>query len=333
MRAMRLAPGLVLAFALVAGCKPDPYRPDAAPPYWKPKPGEYADWDIQLAAAFDISPPRKMYVLDLWAVVPAPTTLDYGDGAPVTVPAGALATAISDLHTRAEPAIVVCHVSTGAIRLTDPDAAKFPGYAGGAPPDRPTLPGGDSVIGWSRDPAVPDERFIDIRDNDKRATVAARIGKRIELAKTIGCDAIAARHNDMIAYEGQDGHGFVKVEYTEYVSWMTELAARAHDGKPIGIGVADGTSLTIADTSRLFEFLIEQRCGEPDRQDCEMTREFFNKSKAVFEIEYTIDVNGDPNNPEAVCGEVSAGGALDGIVKSARLDSSFYMRCAAQPQP
>ncbi|HSK01552.1 MAG TPA: endo alpha-1,4 polygalactosaminidase [Kofleriaceae bacterium] len=327
---MRSVPGLVLAFALLAGCKPDPYRPDAAPPYWKPKPGEYADWDIQLAAPFDISAPRKMYVLDLWAVIPTPTTLDYGDGAPVTVPAGALATAISDLHTRAEPAIVVCHVSTGAIRLTDPDAAKFPGYAGGAPPDRPTAPAGDSVIGWSRDPAEPNERFIDIRDNDKRATVATLIGKRIELAKTIGCDAIAARHNDMIAYEGQEDHGFVKVEYVEYVSWTNELAARAHAGRPISIGHGDGTSLMeLDDTAKAFDFLIEERCGE--RQECDLTKAFLNKSKAVFEIEYDRNAEDEENDVDTVCGELSATGTLDGIVKSARLDSSFYMRCAAQP--
>ncbi len=328
---MRLVPGLVLAFTLVAGCKPDPYRPDAGPlpdappPYWKPQPGEYADWDIQLAAPFNISAPRKMYVLDLWAVVPAPTMLDYGDGLPLTVPAGALATAISDLHTRAEPAIVVCHVGTGAIRLTDPDAAKFPGYEGGAPPDRPTLPGGNSVIGWST-PKDPTARFIDLRAGDKRATVAALIGKRIELAKTIGCDAIAAKHNDMIAYEGQEGHGFVKVEYTEYVSWMTELSTRAHGGQPIAIGHADGTSLMeLADTAKAFDFLIEERCGE--RQDCGLTKEFLNNSKAVFEIEYDKSVDGNPNVPSTLCGRLSSTGTLDGIVKNAQLDSMYYMRC------
>lgn len=328
---MRLVPGLVLAFALLAGCKPDPYRPDAGPrpdgppPYWKPQPGEYADWDIQLAAPFDISAPRKMYVLDLWAVVPAPTTLDYGDGAAVTVPAGALPTAISDLHARAEPAIVVCHVGTGAIRLTDPDAAKFPGYAGGAPPDRPTLPGGDSVIGWSRDPADPAERFIDIRDNDKRATVAALIGKRIELAKTIGCDAIAARHNDMIAYEGTTEHGFVKIEYTEYVSWMAELSTRAHGGEPIAIGHGDGSSLELDDTVKTSDFLIEQRCAE--RSQCDLVKAFPNVSKPVFEIEYDQDVDGNPNTPSVLCGRLSTTGTLDGIVKNAKLDGSFHERC------
>ncbi len=325
---MRSACGLVLGFALLAGCKPSPYRPDAAPPWWKPAPGEYADWDIQLAAPFDLSAPRAMYVLDLWAVVPAPTVLDYGAGAPVTVPAGALPTAIADLHARPQPAIVVCHVSTGAIRLTDPDAAKFPGYEA-SPPDRPSPPADGSVIGWSRIPTEPNERFIDIRNNDRRAAVAALIGKRIELAKTIGCDAIAARHNDMIAYEGQTDHGFVKVEYTEYVSWTDELAARAHDGKPIGIGLADGTTLTIDDPSKDYDFLIEERCGE--RLQCDLSQPFFRKSKAVFEIEYDVNEDGDTNDIGTVCGELGSAGSLDGIVKTAKLDGSYRMPCMNQP--
>jgi hypothetical protein len=323
---MRSVRGLILGFVLLAGCKPDPFRPDAGPPWWKPAPGEYADWDIQLAATpFDISAARAMYVIDLWDAVPAPTALDYGDGTPLTVPAGAHATAIADLHARTPPAIVVCHVATGAIRLDDPDAAKFPGYAGGAPPNRPTPPAADSVIGWSRTPADADERFIDIRSGAQRATVAALIGKRIELAKTIGCDAIAARHNDMIAYEGQDGHGFDKISYVDYVSWTTELATRAHDGTPISIGQADGTTLSIDDTSRRFDFMIEQRCGE--RQDCDQTKPFANKAKAVFEIEYDLDEVGAPNNTATVCGELAQAGSIDGIVKTATLDSSSYTRC------
>src|SRR3954463_10476443 len=114
---------LILGSALVAGCQPSPQRPDPAPPWWQPAPGEAADWDIQLAATpFDISAARAMYTLDLWDAVPAATTLDYGDGAPLAVPAGKHPGAIAELHARTPPAIVVCQIGTGAIRLTDPDA-------------------------------------------------------------------------------------------------------------------------------------------------------------------------------------------------------------------
>src|SRR5882724_5160561 len=88
---------------------------DAAPdayvaPWWQPRVGEAKNWDIQLAATVDVSAARTMYDLDLWSLVPAPTTLDYGDGDPVAVPAGAMAGTIAALHARTPPAIVICHV-------------------------------------------------------------------------------------------------------------------------------------------------------------------------------------------------------------------------------
>src|SRR5215467_14479801 len=64
----------------------------APPPWWQPKVGEAKNWDIQLstaAGAIDVSTPRLMYDLDLWAVVPSPMTIRYDDGTSVMVPAGA----------------------------------------------------------------------------------------------------------------------------------------------------------------------------------------------------------------------------------------------------
>ena len=91
-------------------------------------PGVARNWDVQSTAPFDLTAPRAMYDLDLWALVPATTMLDYGDGDPVTVPAGVLAGKIAELHARTPRTVVICHVDTGAIRLSDPDARKFPGY-------------------------------------------------------------------------------------------------------------------------------------------------------------------------------------------------------------
>ena len=89
-----------------------------------------------------------MYVLELFDVVPAPTTIDYADGNPVTVPAGALCRH----HRRAERAGSAgdrgVPIATGAIDLDDPDAPKFPGF-GASPPNRPDAPAGGSVIGWN----------------------------------------------------------------------------------------------------------------------------------------------------------------------------------------
>jgi hypothetical protein len=325
---------LILGLALVAGCKPEPHRPDAAPPWWKPAPGEAADWDIQLtattAAPFSISAPRAMYALDLWDVVPAATTLDYGDGKPpLAVPAGALATAIADLHTRTPPAIVVCHVGAGSIRLDDPDASKFPGYEA-TPPNRPTPPAASSVIGWSTTAADANERFIDIH-TAARATVLPLIGKRIELAKDIGCDAIAVKGTDLPAYQapGEIGHGFPNIAFVEYQSWSEEMSSRAHD-LIISIGIRNKTLLGADSLAATYDWTILEGCGDPSSPFCDMARPYLTRNKAVFEIEYSTDENDQPRSQavlNGLCTALANDGIQNGIIKSAELSSAYYMRC------
>jgi hypothetical protein len=327
MRAMRLVPGLVLAFALLAGCKPDPYRPDAAPPYWKPKPGEYADWDIQLeATSANLMAPRAMYTIDLWDAVPAARTLDYGGGQTVQVPAGKDAGAIAELRSRATPAIVVCQVGTGAIRLTDPDAPRFPGYEAN-PPDRPKPRANGSVIGWSPLNGDPNVRFIDIHEAS-RSIVAPLIGKRLELAKMIGCDAIAAELHDQLSYQ-PTGHGFDDLDpETDYPSWSSELAARAH---PIGlsIGLRSSTPQGIDGVTTQFDWLMMDRCAEYG--NCSTARAFLNARKAVFAIEYLLDDVGEENNKADLCAQLAAAMISDGIIKDASMFSAPPERCMTQP--
>jgi hypothetical protein len=322
-----------LGFVLVAGCKPEPFRPDAGPPrdgpppWWQPKPGEAADWDIQLAAPFNLSTPRAMYTIDLWDAVPAPTTLDYGTGTPatLTVPAGALAGKIAELHALTPPTIVVCHVGTGAIRLDDPDAVKFPGYVASpaSPPNRLTSPAAGSVIGWSITADDPNQRFIDIHESS-RTKVAPLIGKRIELAKTIGCDAIAAEHNDLPAYESDKGgldHGFSPVSFDEYVSWSNELSSRAHDLE-VSIGPRNRSTLGVDALSLTYDWAMVDRCAEHNDQSCDDMRPFLNKRKAVFAIEYNLnEENGQPNTQATLCSQLDLRGIQDGIIKTAELSS------------
>jgi len=319
---------------LAAGCKPSPHRPDAGPPWWKPAPGEAADWDIQLAATtaapFNISAQHAMYTFNLWDVVPAATTLDYGDGAPLMVPAGALPTAITDLHTRATPAMVVCHFGGGSIRLDDPDAKKFPGYAGGNPPNRPDPVAAGSVIGWSTTPTDANERFIDIHPA-ARTTVAALIDKRIELAKTIGCDAVAVKDTDLPAYQSASdiGHGFAFVQLGEYLGWTEELSTRAHE-LILSIGVRNKSPLGADSLAATYDWTMVDRCAERFLADCGGARPFLNLRKATFAIEYDKTEDGDPNDASALatlCGDLQRAGIESGIVKSAALDSAYYMRC------
>lgn len=326
---------LLLGFVLVAGCKPDPFRPDAGPPlpdapppdgpppWWQPVPGEAADWDIQLAASpFDVSTPRAMYTIDLWDAVPSVQTLDYGDGTPVTVPAGANAGVIAQLQGQTPPAIVVCHVGTGAIRLDDPDAVKFRGYTA-TPPDRPDPLATGSVIGWSTPDGGPNERFIDIHETSRDAVVPL-IAKRIELARAIGCDAIAAMHNDLHVYQnpGDAGHGFAEVMREEYMSWSRELATRAH-AVELSIGPRTKSEIGIDELSMTYDWMMTDRCAE--YENCTKVQEFINKQKAVFAIEYKLDEDGNPNTTTILCSKL--GTIRDAIFKTAALDSTAPERC------
>src|SRR3954468_315288 len=230
------------AVAALAGCGSSPgTRPDARgadePVMWQPKPGDAPNWDIQLAPPFDVSATRTMYDLDLWELVPVQTTLDYGDGAPVTVPPGKLAGAIAQLHARTPPAIVICSVETGPMDLQRPDAKKFPGFKEDHKqiPDDPMAPSpgpvtGDpepgSVIGWSVGEGTL--RYLDTRQAS-RAKLIPILFKRFDLAQQIGCDGVDPAHNDSVSYDVPDEtpNGFV-IPPEDKLSWYAEVATQGH---------------------------------------------------------------------------------------------------------
>lgn len=319
----------------LAGCKPGSSTnpvdsgtgPDAfVAPWWTPEPGEVGDWDIQLAGTpFDITAPRQMYALDLWAAVPSATTLDYGDGMPpLAVPAGAHADAIATLHARTPRPIVVCHVGMGAIRLSDPDAPKFPGFKA-APPNRPAVPDAGSVIGWST-PGGDGERFLDL-GAAQRAIVKARVGKRIELAKQIGCDAIAAEYNDSFAFQTDPavGTGFAAFTLDEYTSWATDVTGLAH-ARELSIGLRDRGRAPADAVATLYDWAIFDRCAE--FLECDRPKPFLDRQKAVFALEYEFQQGtSDPNTIGALCNELSRTGINDEVIKNATLDSAFRMTC------
>src|SRR4051812_19357811 len=90
---------------------PEAGRDAPPPPWWRPELGTAKDWDIQLAPPYDVSATRVMYDLDLFALVPAPTTITYSSGPAVTFPMGALAGKLAELKGRGVK--VICHVDTG----------------------------------------------------------------------------------------------------------------------------------------------------------------------------------------------------------------------------
>ncbi|MDX2094269.1 MAG: endo alpha-1,4 polygalactosaminidase [Kofleriaceae bacterium] len=296
-----------------AGTRPD--SPTVT--WWRPMPGTVKNWDVQLAAPFDVSAARTMYDLDLWAVTPA-TTIDHGDGAPVTVPAGPLAGTIEMLKARSPKPVVICHVLTGAVRLTDPDASKFPGFEA-SPPDDPDPPAANSVIGWST-PAGEGERFLDIRASS-RAQFQALIWKRLDLAKQIGCDGVEADRNDMIML--QPGWSLTPSDQT---SWYVEVAMQAHQ-RGLSVGLKNGNTVPgqIDELVSSFDWMMVERCGE--FEDCDSARPMLNLQRAVLAIDYQSDIDGNPRNEAVDCARQVDSMIDDGLVKDNALSSAYRHQC------
>lgn len=304
----------------LAGCNdkmhlhpPDSARDAYQPPWWTPKPGDARNWDIQVTAPFDFSASRAMYIVDLWAVATA-TTIDYGDGSPITVPAGPQAGKIAELKARGGK--VICRVGTAAIRLTDPDASKYPGFAA-TPPDDPDPPAAGSVIGWSTDD--PMERYLDIRAASLPRW-QSRLWKRIDLAKQLGCDGI--EHDWIDAITGNQS-GFTLVP-DDQMAFGNEVASQDHM-RELSAGFQNGTTNPLIEGfATKFDWLILERCGEYG--DCDLGRAFLNAMKPIFALDYQTDSDGMPLTTGAVCGGQAAV-MVDGIVKDSALSSAFRHQC------
>lgn len=325
---------LALCVICWVGCGGEPKPPavdaNLEPQWWQPKVGEVKNWDIQLNLPpalslppnppIDVSAPRVMYDLDLWALVPSPATIDYGDNDPVTVPAGALAGTIAQLHARTPPTIVICHVETGALDLTLPDARKFPGYRADMKyPDDPAAPDPGSVIGYRV--GATTKRWIDIREAS-RAKVIPIMFKRFDLAKQIGCDGVDPDRNQVYQFPS----GFSPSPFDSY-SWYAEVAKQGH-ARMLSTGMKNGHTLPdqpdmMADK---FDWMMIERCGED--QLCDTSRPFINLQKAVFAIDYDIDITtGDPQPSTVVCAQQTLAMIADGIIKDASLTSKVRTQC------
>lgn len=292
----------------------------APPPWWRPTLGMAKDWDIQLAAPYELTMRSTMYDLDLWTVTPA-TTIDYGDGMPVTVPAGPLAGKIAELHTRGVK--VVCHFDTGAIHLTDPDAKKFPGYSATMVPNRPVMPTAGSVIGWSvSETSNLEERYLDIREAS-RPLWTKFMWKRFDLAKQIGCDGVDGDRNN--SSSSNDPSGF-NIGALDDVSWYREIATQSHT-RELAAGMRNGQNVpSLVDMGATeFDFMFIDRCGEYG--DCDMTRPFIQLQRVVFAIDYVTSDLGSPNFPAGICQTQQRAQISEGLIKDDAISSAMRMPC------
>ena len=260
-----------------------------------------------------------MYLLDLWAVVPSPTKLDYGDGDPVTVPAGPLAGAIAELHARMPRTQVICQVATGALDLALPDAAKFPGYQDNhaAIPDNPTPPQPGSVIGWKV--FESELRWLDERESSRLA-FAPIVFKRFELAHRIGCDGVAPSGN----FAG-DTTGFT-VTAADRESWHGELARQAHArGLSVGMLNVDLLATVAVAVAPKFDWAMIERCGEAG--SCDFAGPFIGIDKAVLAVDYDHDSAGVAQSAATVCAVQKDRKITDGLYKDVPPTKAVRYQC------
>lgn len=269
------------------------------PAYWQPKPGETKNWDIQVNAPIDLAETRAMMIVDLWASVPAATTIDYAGGAPVSVPAGANATTIATLQARQTQ--VICRVGLGGAKTTDPDFSKFPA-------------GALSPMTLDDDGAT---HFLDFAQRDTWEDIAFA---RVDLAKQIGCDGIEPYLSD----HGQIDLG-VAPTFESQQSWYAAVALAVHE-RELSVGMRNGLNIGLVDTQTgNYDWLLVERCGEDE--NCELVRPFLNARKAVFAIDYTTDFEGNDQQAAPLCAQQTIGNVQDGLVKDIALSSAFRMQC------
>jgi hypothetical protein len=151
--------------------------------------------------------------------------------------------------------------------------------------------------------------------------------KRVQLAKTIGCDGILAYRNDAAAFGPTEPlqHGFTEITPMVQTDWIVKVAKTGHD-LMIAVGGRDvHTDPSIDQIDDDYDFIVAERCGEAG--DCDRARTFIEQHRAVFGLDYDIKEDGvTPNDLLTVCSKW-VNGQVDGIMKSVALSSSLRRTC------
>ncbi|MFF8605073.1 endo alpha-1,4 polygalactosaminidase [Streptomyces sp. NPDC015346] len=168
------------------------------------------------------------------------------------------ASTVEALHARGRK--VICYLSTGAWEDFRPDAAEFP---------RALLGEGN---GWEG------ERWLDIRRTDVLGPLMAA---RLDMCRAKGFDAVEP--DNMDGYRNRTGFPLTAADQLRYNRLIATLA---HDR-----GLAVGLKNNLDQIPQLvddFDFAVNEQCAQYD--ECELLTPFVRADKAVFHVEYELDV-------------------------------------------
>lgn len=202
--------------------------------------------------------------LDLWDL----DLFDISDGAIATV------------H---EDALLACYFSAGSYEDWRPDAADFPAEALGR-----------ALDGW------PGEWWLDIRRDDVRALMAARL----DLAAARGCDLV-----DPDNVNGYTNHTGFPLTAADQLAFNRFLADEAHTR---GLGVLLKNDVEQLDLLEpWFDGAVNEECLDYD--ECGLYDGLLAADKAVLHLEYVDDWADAEARADEVCG---AAPGLDTLVKT-----------------
>ena len=166
-------------------------------------------------------------------------------------------------HRQAAPrdagSSAICYLDTGAWESYRPDADAFPEER-----DRQLDRLGGRALARHQKASWP--KFARI------------IWKRLDLAKTLGCDGVEPDQNNPL---GNDP-GF-PITRADQKAWYLEVARQAHR-RGLSVGMKNGIETIDRDTVAAFDWALNEECFQ--YSECNALAPFVRANKAVFQVEY-----------------------------------------------
>jgi hypothetical protein len=195
---------------------------------------------------------------------------------------GTTADAVASLHAGGHP--VVCYANAGVYESWRPDAASFP----------------DSVKG-NADPGWQGEQWLDIR---QWSALQPILEARMDLCRSKGFDGIELDNVD--GYTNETGFPLTAADQ---LAFNRNLASSAH-ARGLSVGLKNDLE-QVPDLVAFFDWALNEQCFEFN--ECNGLRPFVDAHKAVFNVEYNVDVS-------SFCPQAKALG-LSSIFKHVALDA------------
>lgn len=204
-------------------------------------------------------------------------------------------TTINNLKKAGEK--VICYFNAGAYENWRSDASDFPSSVLG-----------NTLVGF------PNERWLDIRNDDLMAIMEARLN----LAQAKGCDGVDP--DNMNGYIQDSGFNLSSNDQLAYNRYIANEARKRDLSVALKNDIAQIDQLV-----DYFDFAVNEECFE--NNECDSLDRFITDGKAVFNLEYaSVFVNNTASARDTMCTNSNAK-SFSTLVMAESLDDSFRFSC------